>query len=592
MSRDDSKKKNKKNTFSSFADLQRALGGGEESDAEETAEPEAEEPGWTLKRAGEDIEPDLENLPEVRKRRPAAFGPMAHGPKPYHDVDSEEMQLLKSFRVRSIFPPDVQEEVSKLPADPRPEDFAGRLDLREEVVFTIDGADAKDYDDAISMKSLEDDHVELGVHIADVGHYVVDGTALDAEAQERGTSVYVADQVIPMLPEELSNNLCSLVPNRDRLAYSVFMEFDRDGRRVAYRMAKTVIRSKFRCTYKNVQGLFDGVEDEETAKLKPIEETLLMLRRWTQTQQLRRDQAGSLRMQSTEKKFVFDENHEVKAVVNAPNYFSQTLIEETALAANQAVGDFFRDRGLPTIYRVHPEKDPEELEGVIKMLEKYRIRVPFKDRLTGRDIGNLVRAARGRPNSEAMIQRIMGLVERADYQIKDHEDVAKHWGLAREAYLHFTSPIRRYPDLIVHRWLHAVQQNEEAAGAQLREGALLEDLNMKASHSTLQASIADMVEKAVFDLKVCQFVEPRIDEVLTSKVLRISRGGIEVSLGDLNVTGFLPFRKIGGRAQVDGSSVVIHRGKRSLSFSEGGEVQIKIADVDFVRLQVLLDLAG
>lgn len=585
------KKKPEKKNFTSFQDLQRAMGGEPEPEPEKSDSG----PSWNLKRAGDDADADdldLESVPTSNiGRRPEAFGPMEHGPPPYKDVDSEEMQLLQSFRVRTVFPEDVQAEMNSLPDDPDPADFAGREDLREHLIFTIDGDDAKDYDDAISMIELDNGNVELGVHIADVGHYVVPDTALDDEALERGTSVYVADQVVPMLPEKLSNHLCSLVPKRDRLAHSVFMEFTPEGKRVDSRVAKTVICSKHRCTYRIVQELFDGVASDETEEIRFLEPTLLLLKRWTRTQQTLRDQAGSLRMQSVEKKFVFGPKHEVVEIVNAPNYFSQTLIEETALAANQAVGDLFRQRGLPTIYRVHPEKDPEEIEALSKALEKFRIRVPKKDRLTGRDIGALIRVVRGRPNSEALIQRIMGLVERADYQVRDQEDVAQHWGLAREAYLHFTSPIRRYPDLVVHRWLHAIQTRGEEAEKELKAGALVQDLNLKASHSTLQAGVAEMAERAVHDLKVCQYMEPHIGEVVEAKIFRVSRGGMEILLTDFNVTGFLPFRKIGGKVKLEGPTATVTVGRRSYSFTEGGPMRIRIDDVDFVRLQVLFDVA-
>ena len=576
----------KSRSYGSFQDLHEAMGGVVEE------EPEAG-PGWTLRRADEGEELDLDQIPVVSLgERPPAFGPMEHGPRPYRDVDSEEMQLLRSFRVRTVFPDDVRAEVDALPQDPSPQESKGRLDLRDQLIFTIDGDDAQDYDDAISIRTLPNGNVELGVHIADVGHYVTPGTALDEEAQERGTSVYVADQVIPMLPEELSNELCSLVPKRDRLAYSVFMEFTPRGERVGSRVGKSVIQSKHRSTYRIVQELLDGKKTEETSEIEFLEDSLRLLTRWTRTQQGLRDQAGSLRMQSTEKKFIFGERHEVTAIVNAPQYFSQTLIEETALAANQTVGDFFRRRGLPTIYRVHPEKDSEEVEGIIKLLEKFKIHVPRKERLTGRDIGNLIRRVRMRPNSEALVQRIMGLVERADYQVKDHEDVAKHWGLAREAYLHFTSPIRRYPDLIVHRWLYAIETRPAEAEVELRAGALVADLNLKASHSTLQASVAEMVERAIADLKVCQYMEPHIGETLDAQILRIHRGGLEIQLPEFNVTGFLPFRKIGGKAQIDGPVVTITTRKRHYSFAEGGNLRVVLSDVDFVRLEVLFDLAA
>jgi ribonuclease R len=522
--------------------------------------------------------------------RPSGAGPMTHGPAPYRDVDSEEMELLASFRVRTVFPPDVLAEVTALPGDPDPADFAGREDLRGHTLFTIDGEDAKDYDDAISIRDLGDGAVEVGVHIADVGHYVRPGTALDAEALTRGTSVYVADQVVPMLPEELSNHLCSLVGGRNRLAYSVFMEFDAKGARRASRVTKSVIRSARRNTYAEVQALLDG-EAGLPGDLVALKPDLELFERWTRTQQKLRDAKGSLRINSVERRFRFDAEHEPSEVYEYPKSFSNALIEETALAANQAVGDLFRERGLPTIYRVHPEKDPEEIEGVAALLEKHGIRVPKKDRLTGRDIGRMIQVARRRPNAEALIARIMGLVERATYEVRDAETVAKHFGLAREAYLHFTSPIRRYPDLMVHRWLWAVESRGDAAHAELRAEDMVSELADVAAHCSMQSEIAEMVERAVFDLKVCQFLEPHIGEKVDAKLLRVSPAGLEVLLQPFNVTGFLPSRSLGERVKVEGPTLVVHAGRRARSFSEGHPIAVRIKDVDFVRLQVMLELA-
>jgi ribonuclease R len=393
-----------------------------------------------------------------------------------------------------------------------------------------------------------------------------------------------------MLPEALSNGLCSLVPKRPRLAYSVFMQFDAQGERQGARVAKSVIESVQRNTYRVVQALLDGVDDAETREIAFLREPLEMFEKWTRLQQKLRDARGSLRIQSTEKKFQFNAEGEVERIVDAPRYFSQTLIEETALAANQAVGDLFRARGLPTIYRVHPEKDPEEIERVAKMLEEHGLRVPVKERLTGRDIGRLIRAARRRPNAESLIPRIMGLVERALYEVKDHEDVAQHFGLARKAYLHFTSPIRRYPDLIVHRWLHAIETRGDEAADELRADDFLLDLNDVAAHCSAQAEVAEMAEMAIKDLKVCQFMEPHIGEKLDAKVLRVSRGGMEVLLSDFNVTGFLPAHAIGDRPKVQGPTLTITVGRRALSFSEGYAVAVQVKDVDFIRLQVILEL--
>ncbi|MFT5289526.1 MAG: ribonuclease R [Planctomycetota bacterium] len=581
--------------FKSFGALRKALG----SDEEEQSQPKAkQDKGWTLERVDSDVPVDPEDAEDLlaadsRDRiahRPDAFGPMTSGPPPYRDEDSEEMQLMQSFRVRTIFPEDVLAEVETLPEDPSEADFVGRMDLRDKVIFTIDGDDAKDYDDAISIEDLGDGQVEIGVHIADVGHYVRPETALDGEALCRGTSVYVADQVVPMLPEKLSNGLCSLVPNRPRLAYSVFMTFDEKGQRTDSRVGKSVIKSVQRNTYRIVQALLDDESTEETEAIRYLEEPLRMFEAWTRKQQQIRDAKGSLRINSRERKFVFDEKGEVLRIVDYPKYFSNTLIEETALAANQAVGDLFRTRGLPTIYRVHPEKDPEEIEAVAKMLEKHGLRVPIKDRLTGRDIGRLIRAARNRPNADALIMRIMGLVERAYYEVRDHEDVATHWGLARQAYLHFTSPIRRYPDLVVHRWLWALEERAEEAAEELNSTELVADMNDVAAHCSAQSQVAEMTEQAIGDLKICQFLEPHIGRKLDAKVQRVSRGGMEVFLPEFNVNGFLPTRVLGTHPKVEGSTLTIRQGKRNLSFSEGYGIHVVIADVDFIKLQVMLEL--
>lgn len=582
-------------SFKNFKDLLRSTG----KEPEPTSEEPKEDRGWHVEDEGEHVdtshlEDGLEPDRFARERvdaRPRAFGPMDHGPPAYRDEDSEEMNLLHSFRVRTVFPTDVEDEVGGLPSDPRPEDIEGRVDLRGRTIFTIDGDDAKDFDDAIEMTRLEDGNVELGVHIADVSHYVRPGTKLDDEALARATSVYLPDQVVPMLPEQLSNGLCSLVPDRDRLAFSVYMVFDRDGQRVDSRIHKSVIRSVRRNTYREVQRFLDGVDDPELEALEFLRPSLELLAEWTKTQQRLRDAKGSLRIQSTEQGVAFDAEGEVTAIVDLERHHSMTLIEETALAANQCVGDHFRQRGLPTIYRVHPEKDPDEIAAVSKTLAQHGIRVPDKDRLTGRDVGRLIRAARKKSNAEALIQRIMGLVERAYYEVRDHEDVAEHWGLAREAYLHFTSPIRRYPDLIVHRWLHDLDVRGAEAEEELKADGFVDDLNQVAGHASLQADNAQMASTAVFDLKVCQYMEPHIGDKIEAKLTRVSRAGLEVRLSEFNVKGFLPARRLGDRIRLEGATLTATRGRRFKSFTEGHAIAVRVEDVDFLRLQVLLELA-
>lgn len=587
------KDKKKPGGLGSFKDLLKQMGG--EPEPIDAPPPESAEPKNSAEDDEElrDAERFLEAAYAVIHHRPPAFGPMDHGPACYRDLESEEMQLLASFRVRTIFPDDVSAEMKSLPRDPAPEDYIGipwREDFRKERIFTIDGDDAKDFDDAISIRKNPDGSWSVGVHIADVSHYVRPGTALNAEAMARATSIYVPDQVVPMLPEELSNHLCSLNPDRERLAFSVLMEFDRKGHRTAATMTKSVIKSMRRCTYKNVQKLLDGVDDEDTRRLADLKPDLDLFAEWTKVMQAARDKRGSMRMQSGERKFKFDDRHEPVEIYQAPVYFSQALIEETALAANQAVGDYFKIMGLPTIYRIHPEKDQEEIQKVIDMLTKYGVRVPKKDRLNGRDIGEMIRYARRQKNAEALTARIMGLVERAVYEVRDFDEQAEHFGLATQHYLHFTSPIRRYPDLIVHRMLFDLLQRGDEAKKAILEPDHLRDLTDVSSNSSMQADVADMVESAIDDLKICQYMEPRIGNVFRAFITRVSPAGVEVLLKDEFVTGFIPARSVGQVVSQDGPTLVIRAGRYSKTFREGEPLDVQVKEIDFVRLRVYFEL--
>lgn len=576
-------------SFGSFAELAGKVDGAEEADAGK---------GWSLETDLGEKEMDGEALEArgggVRERiasRPEAQGVMVEGPSCYRDAESDEMELLASFRVRTRFPEDVVAEAGALPADPVEADWGTRVDLRDRIVFTIDGEDARDFDDAIGVRELADGGLEVGVHIADVSHYVRPGTPLDEEALARATSVYLPDQVVPMLPEELSNGLCSVVEGRPRLVFSVLMTFDQGGARTGVEVHKSVIQSRKRCTYKGVQELLDGVDSSDSRGLKEIEGELRLLSAWAGSQQVLREAAGAMRISSTERKFVFDAQGEVSAVVDAPRYGTMGLVEETALAANQAVGDRFVELGVPTIYRVHPEKDPEEVAAVVKMLGEHGLRVPNKDRLTARDVSRLIREARRKKNAEALIGRIMGLVERATYAVHDEEDQAQHFGLAKRRYLHFTSPIRRYPDLIVHRWLERVGQDLEGAREALSTEALIEDLNETAEHCSVRSEMADMASRSVGDLKTCQFMDPHCGEVFMAKVLRVSPAGMEVLVTEKNVTGFLPRSSLGDRVTIKGSTMRVQAGRKLLSFSEGQGVKVRLREVDFLRLQLLLEIA-
>jgi ribonuclease R len=254
------------------------------------------------------------------------------------------------------------------------------------------------------------------------------------------------------------------------------------------------------------------------------------------------------------------------------------------------VGSFFRDRGLPTIYRIHPRKEQEEIDAVAKALDEHGIKVPDKDNLTGRDVGRLIRIARRRPNADALISRIMGLVERAYYEVAQADETAPHWGLAREHYLHFTSPIRRYPDLIVHRWLHDVLSREEAKAALLEREQIAELCDV-ASHCSVRADVADMVETAIDDLKVCEYMDRYVGELIRARIQRVSPAGIEVFLREHYVTGFIPGRTLEGRKKIEGPVLTVSSRKGTRSFKEGDGIEVTVHHVDFIRLEVVLHVA-
>ena len=506
--------------------------------------------------------------------RPYAFSAMTRGPAPYRDAESDELSVLWSFRVRTAWPDDVLAELEGLDPDTGLE----RMDLRDWAVCTIDGADAQDFDDAISFRRFEDGSRELGVHIADVSAFVRPGSALDDEALARATSHYLPDQVVPMLPESLSADLCSLRPDADRRCFSVFCRYDAQGHRQDTRFVRSLIRSRARLDYGQVQRFFDARTGHASILPAELHTMLRDLRLWTQQQQRRRDERGSLRVQGTERVLEFHQDGRPSKVVDAPRHFANTLIEECALAANQAVGDYLRRSGLPTLYRHHPEKDPEEVARILEGLAEHGLRVPKIERLSGRDIGDLVRAARRRPNAESLISRIMGLVERAEYRAFAQEDEARHFGLARRSYLHFTSPIRRYPDLVTHRLLARALRAEAGGRTPSYEPSELDELCEVAAHCSLRAWIAEQAERAVFDLLVREMLQPKVGTRVSAKLLRVSAYGLDVRLRNSGA-GRIPADRSAGTTprarradparRERHADPVLHRGARALGAHRG-----------------------
>ncbi len=439
----------------------------------------------TFHRAGrrEWVTPDDRRLPEVAVRGGTldaepdekvvvaiSVFPRAGDPEPKGAVverlgaagepDTETLAIIRSLGLRETFPPEVSAEAEKLPREVRAGDAAGRLDLTARTVFTIDDADARDLDDAISLEeSGRGAGWRLGVHIADVGHYVNLGSALDREAHERGTSVYLADRVLPMFPTALSNGIASLHPGVDRLTVSVFMEIDKNGRVVGSEVCRSVIRSTARLTYDAVLALLvpESGEVGDTrsalpAMAPPVASVLRRMAPLAEALRRRRMDRGSLDFDLLEEKAKLDGQGRPLAVVRRPSNVATQLIEEFMVVANETVADYLLWNGVPFIRRVHEDPFPDDLVALREMLAPLGYRVPTARSPRPADLQAILQAARGRPESSEVSKALLRALPQARYSAS----AGGHFALASPNYTHFTSPIRRYPDLTVHRQVGAV----------------------------------------------------------------------------------------------------------------------------------------
>lgn len=374
------------------------------------------------------------------------------------DPGVDVLAIIHRFDLPLDFPPAVREEAEEVSSTISAAELATREDWRERNVFTIDPFDAKDFDDAICVTKLEGGGWELGVFIADVAHYVTPGTAMDTEARKRGNSVYLVDRVIPMLPEALSNGICSLVPNEDRLTHAAIMEFDAKGHRKKVRFAKTVIRSRRRFAYEEAFERLESprptaIVDDETLFRNELHEA------WTLAGKLRglRMAHGSLDLDFPEVRVVLDDKGKPVELKQVIHDASHQLIEEFMLAANEAVAELSKNRGTPSIYRIHEDPDVDKLFEFRELARSYHYEIG--DLTLRSELQALLKAIRGKPEEHALKIGLLKSLKRAAYS----EQPLGHYGLAKVNYTHFTSPIRRYADLVVHRVLEKLATREGPA---------------------------------------------------------------------------------------------------------------------------------
>jgi ribonuclease R len=500
----------------------------------------------------------------------------------YPDDPGIEYKIVEhKFGLPVEFTREALRESEAIPDHILKEEYAGREDFRSEVTVTIDGETAKDFDDAVSLKKLDSGNYLLSVHIADVSHYVREGTAVDSDAYARGTSVYFPDRAIPMLPPRLSSGICSLKPGVDRLVVSALMEVDPKGKVVARRFAKGVIQSRARMTYTSVAKILADRNPEERAlftDLVPLFETMEELCLILAKKRYRR---GSVDFDLPEAEMEFDENGKVIRIVPSEHNIAHRIIEEFMLLANECVAERLTASKGPAIYRVHEKPDPAKVEEFAQFavtlgykLEKH------EGEYRSKDFQKFIFQLEGKPE-----QRFLAyLMLRSFMQARYSETNAGHFGLATDEYTHFTSPIRRYPDLLVHRLLKVVLGEEPPDGWHQQIAHRLPDI---ANHTSARERIANEAEREIEKIKKVQFMADKIGEEFDAIVFSVMRQGFFVELLDHYVEGFVPLGTL-----IDDKyeykerthSFVGERRRRRFQLGSKIKVRLNSADLESARL--------
>ena len=498
---------------------------------------------------------------------------------PADQRESAVAAILYGNDIHRDFPPEVMEQTRSIPQFVQTAALEGRLDLRDKTIITIDGATSKDFDDAVSLEKDDQGRWVLGVHIADVSHYVQPGTPLDLEAYERGTSVYFADQVVPMLPEALSNGICSLNPQVDRLALSCILTLDREGAVADHRIAKTVIRSAERMTYSDCNKLLAGEDPALAVKYDHILPMLQDMAALARVLEERRRRRGGLDLETQESQVVCDDQGEPVAVLLRRQGESEKLIEAFMLAANECVAEHLARAGKPCVYRVHEKPSTEKTDALRTLVAPLGYDLKTAD---GPGLQKLLDWAKGKPEEGAVSMMVLRSLMKARY---DGENLG-HFGLAASYYCHFTSPIRRYPDLMVHRILTALLD-----GKWNKEGKRLTAAVPRAALQSSQRELAaQQAEREIEKRYLAEYMSHQLGEKFTGAITGVTRFGLFVMVAG-GVEGLLPAEALpGGPWEYDEARLTLQgsNGRYAL----GMELEVECAAADPVSGQIDFILPG
>lgn len=488
--------------------------------------------------------------------------------------NAEMNAILADYGFPLAFPKEVENQADAIEETILAEEIAKRRDFREVLTFTIDPADAKDFDDAISFKALENGNVEVGIHIADVSHYVQSGSALDKEAFERGTSVYLVDRVIPMLPERLSNGLCSLRPNEDKLCFSAVFELDKEANVVEQWFGKTIIHSDTRFSYEDAQEILENKSGKHSEELLKLNELAYILRD-------RKFKHGAINFESVEIKFRLDEKGKPLGVYVKERKDAHKLIEEFMLLANKKVAEFIAKKGkgnqkLTFVYRSHDSPKEDALLSFSQFASKFGYKIDTSSgRETARSLNLLMADVEGKKEQNVLTQLAIRSMAKAVYTTKKHS----HYGLAFDYYTHFTSPIRRYPDVMVHRLLELYL----AGGKSVNE----EEYEKFSLHSSVMEKKAADAERASVKYKQAEYLQNNIGEEFSGIISGLTEWGMYVEIIVNKCEGMVRLRDLTDDFYVlDEKNYCIIGQRRKKKYQLGDEVRIMVKKVDLGKRQI------
>jgi ribonuclease R len=483
------------------------------------------------------------------------------------DPGVDVLSIIHQFNLPTSFPRAVSTEAEAIPKAIPSDEIGRRRDYRNAVVFTIDPVDAKDHDDAVSLEATDSGY-RLGVHIADVSYYVREHSHLDKEARNRTSSAYLVDRVLPMLPERLSNDLCSLRENEDRLTMSAIIELDRSGRVIGQKLEESIIRSQAKLSYEQVQNFLDtGTGFEHN---RSIADTLKLMEELAQKLISNRMLSGSIDFEVAEYKIELDDKGWATHVVRRERKLSNRIIEEFMLLANKTVASVLLAKNIPVLYRVHPSPNPEKLASFINFAANFGHRVSFGLPPQPKFIADFIAGLHGKDEQEILNELLIRSMQKAYYQ---PENIG-HFGLAFASYLHFTSPIRRYPDLIVHRILRQVLrgENNPAKGA-----ALKSSLTRTGKHCSEQEIVIMQAERETLAIKQAEFLSRQLGEVYDGVISGMLKFGFFARIVDVGAEGMVRLSTLEDdfyTADLEKFEVIGRRSHRSLRLGDKIKVQV------------------